>query len=123
MERVLKWKEIKKPGQYFIDRYLTDSNDNPRATITRQNRKLHIAVVGKCPTCGESLFGDFDYNKKENGEYDTEKDNIIDCPKNECEAQLLFKDHQLTYKGKKPKDEKKEEPKDEKKEEKVDSKS
>ena len=82
-------------------------------------------VIGKCPTCGESIFGDFDYQKNKNHdkndrfskEFEVEKENIIDCPKKECEAQLLFKDEELSYKGNKPKPKeepaKKETPKEE----------
>jgi hypothetical protein len=86
LERKMKIKEVKKPGQYFLERHVVDKNNNK--TVTKANEKLLIFMTGRCPSCNNLFFSDYD---------PTIESKKLDCSNKECSIKFLFEEGCLKY--------------------------
>lgn len=74
MERVLKPKHIKKPGQYMMVMTVQPKDEN-RKTVVNGQSKITAFIGGMCPRCSKEIFGDIDI--------DAENSYLV-CPNEDC---------------------------------------
>ena len=73
LERVLKQKQVKKPGQYTTIITTVSRNENVR-TVYKDSSKVVVFVGGLCPKCTKEFFGDLEAGIE----------GTINCPNEEC---------------------------------------
>ena len=86
IERVLKQKEVKKPGQYFVERRYSDKSNRYGVTLTKENRKLNMMIYGRCFKCNAQFYKTFDYP----GDFNLDVDNVVDCVNDSCDNRMNF---------------------------------
>lgn len=77
MERVLKPKQLKKPGQYVMVMTVQPKDEN-RKTVIKEESKITAFIGGLCPRCSKEIFGDIDLDS----------DGALVCPNEECSLQF-----------------------------------
>lgn len=86
LERVMGIKDVKKKGQYYLQRRIVSKSG--AKTIKKDDGKTFIFMTGRCPTCNEVFFSD----------YDTEVEAVeMPCAKKECTTKFKFIDGALKY--------------------------
>lgn len=98
IERVLKMKQIKDWGHYFIEVAYCTKDNRTGVTLTKENRKTNVMLLGKCCACGSNFFGKFDCNE----EMDSGIEHTVDCPNESCKVRMKFVDGSLFNNGEKP---------------------
>lgn len=86
LERKMKMKEVKSKGQYYLERHVVSKSG--AKTIKKDDQKTFIFMTGRCPTCNEPFFSDYDP--------DTEAVEMP-CAKKECTTKFKFVDGALKY--------------------------
>jgi len=86
IERVLKMKEVKKPGQYYIERRYSDKSNSYNVTLTKENRKLNCMVYGRCYKCNKEYYKVFDYP----GDFNLDVEHRVECDNDSCDCRMKF---------------------------------
>ena len=78
MERVMKMKHAKKPGQYYMIMTVMPKDEKLK-TIIKGQEKIVAFVGGLCPSCGKEIFGDV--------EIGLDNASLV-CPNEECKLEF-----------------------------------
>ena len=80
MERVLKEKQVKKPGQYVMIMSVLPKDEKAK-TVIKDQSKITAFIGGLCPKCSFEIFGDVDIGN-ENA--------YLVCPNAECSLEFFI---------------------------------
>ena len=99
IERVLKMKQVKDWGHYFVEHSCCTKDNKVGTTITKENFKISTMLIGKCVNCGANFFGKFNRPADMS---DTGVESTVDCPNESCTVRMKFVDGILSENGIKP---------------------
>jgi len=99
--RVLDMKNMKKKGEYIIERYYAEKQSGKtNVSLTKENREKHVSVIGICPRCGSMYFSVCDEMEKTNEDGTKTRafaNKQLECPNAKCKLELELEDCKVFY--------------------------